>query len=196
MIRKYRHGERQTEFDFEEKQPDANPDFEPVVDEGAFKKFRNFSPDSIFEQQNRSQKNMAAIMSGESKGIAVDWKNEEQVDALIADLRRLEPKELLKRALALGITSIPEEDSAWYHARNVLLRDSGDPHNGGTKWSMGQKAHLEFVDTNRRPYFIMVASETLGRGAENPMETLGQLREETREALRQAGALLKSRKPR
>jgi len=137
MIRKYKKGDRQTEFDFEEKTPPSDADFEPREDEGVFKKFRNFSRYSIFEQQKKSQTNMAAIMNGESKGGSVDWTNAEQVDALIADLHTLEPKELLKRALALGITTIPDEDAAWYHARNVLQRDSGDPHKGGSTCTMG-----------------------------------------------------------
>lgn len=189
MIRKYvqRQREHQLEFDFspaEAEAPKAADIPESAYDNNPLHKFRTFSRDSIFEQEKASRRNMEKVLSGDTSS-TVDWRNAESVTALIEQLKTLPPNALLKRAIETKLTTISDEDTAWYHERNVLHRDSDDPHRGGTKWSMGSAAHFRFVDESRRKEFISLAQETLARGTEGPQVTLNELREETARLIHQ-----------
>jgi len=205
MIRKYVHRSDRTqkELDFDAAEAASLPAQPAAIPESAFDsnplhKFRTFSPDSIFEQQKASQTNMKRIMEGEGAGsdAPFDWKNPEAVHTLIAQLRILPPKELLRLAIRTKLTTVPDEDTAWYHERNVLHRDSDDPHRGGTKWSMGSAAHFTFVHESRRKEFIKLAEQTLECGTEDPQITLNQQREETGQLIRQIVQGFRPGKPR
>lgn len=182
-IRHYKPDPHQESLDFADDQPAANT-ADITENDDAFALHRNFSPDSVFEQEKTSRRNMEKLMRGE-RPASFDWKDGDAVHALIARLGALPPDETLREAMQTGITSMQEEVNAWYFERN-LMSGSGEPIHGGKRWAMGQNEHLHFVDTTRRAFYLEIARETLDRGAKSPAEAVAQMQEELKMALREA----------